>query len=297
MKTANQEFASMAEIDSVMAGLSPKEQKRAARKLLKKYDTNIKDLSAQANMKRHEIDCMNAILHWINDNESPVLEKNQCSRFHKLVDAIENGRLITNEGIDKDCPDGGLREIKNTFVVKHDWSAALGVSADEVKLPYDHCVFEFMICGRAIVVPALEIDDIKFSVFVQSGDYWALLGTNHDDGDLRTSDDIVWFVWKQIQAICIALDAEVATSTVMRAPCKLNAKRERSGKRPLADFHVIDLAKQHRVSNPSSGESGHKVRLHFRRGHWRHYEDSKTWIKWCLVGDPDLGFVSKHYSI
>jgi hypothetical protein len=33
------------------------------------------------------------------------------------------------------------------------------------------------------------------------------------------------------------------------------------------------------------------------RGHWRHYERHKTWIKWTLVGDPDLGFVDKHYRL
>lgn len=37
--------------------------------------------------------------------------------------------------------------------------------------------------------------------------------------------------------------------------------------------------------------------MHFRRGHWRHYQDHRTWIKWCLVGDPDLGFVDKHYKL
>lgn len=37
--------------------------------------------------------------------------------------------------------------------------------------------------------------------------------------------------------------------------------------------------------------------LHFRRGHWRHYGEYKTWIKWMLVGDPELGFVDKMYKL
>jgi hypothetical protein len=44
-------------------------------------------------------------------------------------------------------------------------------------------------------------------------------------------------------------------------------------------------------------EPGRKKRLHFRRGHWRHYETHKTWIKWMLVGDPDLGFIEKQYRL
>lgn len=39
------------------------------------------------------------------------------------------------------------------------------------------------------------------------------------------------------------------------------------------------------------------VRMHFRRGHWRHYQEHRTWIKWMLVGDPDLGIIEKHYRL
>jgi hypothetical protein len=42
---------------------------------------------------------------------------------------------------------------------------------------------------------------------------------------------------------------------------------------------------------------GPKRRLHFRRGHFRHFDGWKTWVNWCLVGDPDLGFVDKHYKL
>lgn len=37
--------------------------------------------------------------------------------------------------------------------------------------------------------------------------------------------------------------------------------------------------------------------MHFVRGHWRHYEVSKTWIRWHLRGDPDLGFIDKEYRL
>jgi hypothetical protein len=61
---------------------------------------------------------------------------------------------------------------------------------------------------------------------------------------------------------------------------------------------MIDLAKRHRVAHVGGASSGrHKKRLHFCRGHWRHYEKSKTWIRWCLKGDPDLGFVDAEYKL
>jgi hypothetical protein len=38
-----------------------------------------------------------------------------------------------------------------------------------------------------------------------------------------------------------------------------------------------------------------RKRLHLRRGHWRHFATYRTWIKWMMVGNPDLGFVDKEY--
>ena len=105
------------------------------------------------------------------------------------------------------------------------------------------------------------------------------------------------YIWAQIRAICIALDAEVAEHEVVRAPTKLNRKREKAGKVPIPDHYVVDLSRRHRISNSSTSGEGSKKRLHFRRGHWRHYDGFKTWVRWCLVGNPDLGFVSKDYSI
>ena len=50
------------------------------------------------------------------------------------------------------------------------------------------------------------------------------------------------------------------------------------------------------VEGPGTG-THRSPRLHFRRGHWRHYEDHKTWIRWQMVGNPDLGFVEKQYRL
>jgi hypothetical protein len=42
--------------------------------------------------------------------------------------------------------------------------------------------------------------------------------------------------------------------------------------------------------------------LHWRRGHWRTLHrateaETKTWIRKCLVGDPDRGYVAKNYRL
>lgn len=79
----------------------------------------------------------------------------------------------------------------------------------------------------------------------------------------------------------------------------INHQRERRGRLPLADYHVVMLAHRRRLE-PLPRDPGAEVtrkRLHFRRGHWRHYANHKTWIKWMLVGDPDLGFVDKEYRL
>lgn len=109
---------------------------------------------------------------------------------------------------------------------------------------------------------------------------------------------VLSFLRSQITASVILLDADVLTHEVTRAP--ISAQREwkkRGGKTPIRDYHILDLRKRHaRILNPTNGESGRRVRLHFRRGHWRHFETHKTWVKWCLVGDESLGFVHKDYA-
>ncbi len=107
------------------------------------------------------------------------------------------------------------------------------------------------------------------------------------------------FVGSQIRALSIALDAEVAIKEVTRAPNKLNRVREKAERVPVPNHYVVSLAKRSRAAPMAvshEGEHG-KRRLHFRRGHWRHFETHKTWIRWMLVGNPDLGFVDKEYRV
>lgn len=139
-------------------------------------------------------------------------------------------------------------------------------------------------------VPGID-RNMSFTSFVECRDCWY-------SPPETPLDDFEKYLWDQVRAICISLDAEIAVTTVERAPLALNEKRQKAGKPPLSDFHVVDLSKRHRVANSADGAGeGSKKRLHFRRGHWRHFETSKTWVKWCLVGNPDLGFISKSYTL
>lgn len=228
------------------------------------------------------------------------LEKNDCSRYHKLQEAAKHNRIL---GWDKDqklAPVPTQKDIvdikAHCFVIRHDWASAFSgteASGGEIVAPYEQCVFEFRFSGRTVIAVWEQSDEDRAAVMVEFGDVWFALGCIDTDHQLMRS------VRNQIRAICISLDAEVATKELVRAPHKLNEKRIRKGDIPLSDYHIVDLAKRHRIANPSAGgsEPSHHKRLHFVRGHWRHYETSKTWIKWHLRGNPDLGFIQKHYQL
>jgi hypothetical protein len=71
------------------------------------------------------------------------------------------------------------------------------------------------------------------------------------------------------------------------------------GLTPLPDYHIIDLARGLREQHqgPRSEYQG-VVRFHLRREHMRHYKDgTSTRVKWCLVGNPDLGFIDHVYKL
>lgn len=237
------------------------------------------------------------------------MERNDATRFHKLAEAGAAGRVLNAGSGNPIEGSATIGKMQHTFVVKHDWASVLAGSVDpgdQIILPYDTCSFEFRLNGATVIALASiepDVNDIPGSglallIHVMQGDVWLCFRGASTAEELAVEDRLAAFIRGQIRAICVALDAEVAVHDVIRAPHKLNEKRLAANKPPLLDYHVVDLAKRHRASaNPYSEPSGRKVRLHFRRGHWRHYEGHKTWIKWMLVGNPDLGFIQKEYSL
>jgi hypothetical protein len=223
----------------------------------------------------------------------------------------------------------------SVFVVEHDWAGAFANATDfdggDFPLPAPICVFEFRISGHAVVVTAFREEEdtsagLCMLMTIRSRHGWIINGTVHQTpsgsyaawkgktsvsadfsgGTLNPLPDddvalpVIRFVAGQIRAISIALDAEVAQANVVRAPHRSNQPPRLRKPLPDYSYHVLSLArrsKAERAEVDPNAPAGTRKRLHFRRGHWRHYQESKTWINWCLVGDPDLGFVDKHYKL
>lgn len=229
------------------------------------------------------------------------LEKNDCSRLHRFRGAIKQQRVMfANGNLLADGPINFDWEKVQPFVVEHDWASAFANATDYAdgtyNLPYSHCAFEFRISGRNVVVLAAQPEDQPvqpFLPFMEFGGYWVCTS---DDSD---KDEALQLAYSQIKAICIALDAEVAVRNAVRVSEKVNRKREAEGREPFYSYHVVSLNRRYRIGNPAKGggASQGKRRLHFRRGHWRHYAEFKTWVRWTLVGNPELGFIDKEYRL
>lgn len=296
-----------AKISELMAPLTPDQRRNVAHKLQRQYKDEIVRHQSGIEIKKARLavltkqkEVAERIGEWV---DRPVkLERNDCSRFHKLCEAVKVGAVLS---VSEDGDIDTIESYKNitdhyshVFVVKHDWANGFGDSigtaiAEEWRLPYDLCAFEFLISGYPVIVLAIQDETIARAVaFICINGVWGALG------HVKSNDcKPLMFAWEQVRAICIALDAEVASSTVERAPAKLNEKRIKAGKVPLCDYHVVDLARRRRINAFEAVAIGHRKRLHFRRGHWRHFETHKTWIKWMLVGNPELGFISSEYAL
>lgn len=239
-----------------------------------------------------------------------TLERCADSRLHDLRAAVRKGNweMLGAEDVKAEAAIFWPEEFKvppQTFLVQNDWAAPLSSVTDfdlgGVRLPYDRCCFEFSISGKHVIAHLQQNDDIiSVSPFMDVGDgYWILRGSC-PLGEVSSSPyDIGPIISAQIRAICIALDAEVAASVQVRAPYAENRSRTKQGLPPLLDHHILSLAKRTRAAPLEyTGHGTHRSpRLHFRRGHWRHFAEHKTWIKWMLVGNPDLGFISKEYRL
>lgn len=253
--------------------------------------------------KRREIDehlvktktnlnILEEVRDWISAQH--VLSKGAGSLFHKVVEAGLLGRIFYIEsGQDSKWADErefwkGISGEAHVFVIEHDWASAFkksDMTCGEIRIPYPVSCFEMVASGRHVCFLMFE-DGRQPIPVLQTSHGWAVL-----------TDADVQFIADQARAVCISLDAEVAQAEVVRAPHKLNAARLERGRLPLFDYHIVSLANRSRALALQTSASEHHKRLHWRRGHWRHFSAHKTWIKWMLVGNPDLGFVDKHYRV
>lgn len=236
------------------------------------------------------------------------IERPEGISFRRLRKAVADGNTVYLAGdAAEEAPahefEKEIFRFAEVLLIEHDWAGAFEnaeMSNAVVKLPYEVCAFEFKISGRAVIALATQFEtDIAFSPAIECGDGWLVTGFVTPLRGL-TKDKDGWqnlfnILGSQIRAACIALDAEVATSEVVREP--YSSPHGKNAHPPLKPYHVVSLAHRTARPLPLGTETGRRVRLHFRRGHWRHLDDHRTWIRWMLVGDPDLGFVDKHYKL
>lgn len=263
---------------------------------------------------------------WMKANSFNQIESNEHTRSHKLSEVVINQKesRVIHKGLYPLAPDFSKdsdadryssldlleRMIKhsNTIVVKHDWYNALGdmlqYLTSDIRLPYPITVFEFRMHGKSVTTLASQeqeegvCHEIEFTHFVEfEKDKWFRL--NNKDEMMQNA---IVLAERQALAICIALDSKIAESVKITAGSQINKKRIKAGKTPLKNYHVVDLSPEFRQKKSASEAiiSGERKspRLHWRRGHWRHYDNGdKKWINWMLVGNVDLGYIDKHYRI
>ncbi len=85
----------------------------------------------------------------------------------------------------------------------------------------------------------------------------------------------------------------------IKEPKQLNRKRSAKKLALIDEYHVLQLPVS---GNPRYEGKEHSdrnsPRLHFRRGHIRRLsEDQITWVSHCMVGNAELGIVTKEYRL
>lgn len=236
------------------------------------------------------------------------IEPPRSSKLHELYD--RDLLLMVEEGSDQLNFFTIMRDSDpQTLLIQHDWAQAFTGAHDyegaEFRLPYPLTAFEMQTHGARFTVIARESDHRPVGmIFYKHDEHWVNISSVIEldkpivtDQHFTPANQSLNAILLQIKAVCVALDAGVVETTVERAPLALNKARAKRGKAPLRDFHVVDLSKRYRTAGARvlSELTGVRKRLHFRRGHWRHYSTHRTWIKWMLVGNPDLGFIDKEY--
>jgi hypothetical protein len=259
-----------------------------------------------------------ALVSKIANTPSLSIEKIIIPQFHDWQAAFRYGRVKIHTGMSI-IGKGQFPAEVQFFVLAHDWASAVAGAADyegaDWRVPYPLCVFEFSLTGNHHVlawVQQLEnVDELIMVLVFDVAGTWYMA-----DCGYRCQGDRIWqsdfnrkyqfdrnieaigaVICPQIKAACVMLEAECVKADTVRYPSKLNAKRVKRGDPPISDYHVVKLPNRRSDSSSAEYDGPPKVRLHFRRGHWRKLADRRTWVRWCLVGDPDLGFIDKHYSL
>lgn len=227
------------------------------------------------------------------------------SALHKLVEDWHAGTVVIPEGANKAVYAAYILVQKPIFLIEHNWAGALGEEFDfndmEYRLPADFCALEFNISGHRVI--HIEAQNYGALLAIQVGKQWVamMLPPGYQLPTQRAEGlaGIIQITGQNARALAVVLDSGIATSNEVQAAAALNKARAKSGKIPISDYHVVYLRAQHERVDADDSGIGSRKRLHFRRGHYRHFADGKrkTWIRWTLAGDPNLGFIEKRYRL
>lgn len=108
-----------------------------------------------------------------------------------------------------------------------------------------------------------------------------------------------------ISALMLLNCKNVATEQVA-PPIKLNKNRQRRGKLPIFDYHILKVIAGKGTSGGSCQGDGTSPRVHLCRGHFKRYTDDKpllgkhTGLYWWqphVRGSKEAGVVHKDYSV
>lgn len=252
------------------------------------------------------------------------LEAPQHSVMHQCMDNLNFSLASLNRDSGDIVDVSSIDNVSiHSLMMTHDWAAVLGDHPDtqgEWDLPYDMQCFEFQVSGLRVCAfvssMGVMVDAPAMFLTIRSpakcwfyDGHWIELLPDHfkllsHGKPFKGSIDALPLrnmIYQQIRACSIMLDAEVAEAQAFRAHYRANKPRGDRPPLPPMSHHIVSLANRKRIGNKlpvgELHEPSRHVRLHFRRGHWRHFESHKTWIKWMLVGDPELGFVDKDYRL
>lgn len=246
-------------------------------------------------------------------------EKSQISHRHDFEAAMIDYRVLAPLLPDPNV--GSKSRVPTpTFLIEHNWSSAFRGAQEfdegDYRLPFENTCFEFKISGRHVCAFALEVAGIKtIAIAVETKNFgWVIphftLQLTNGQWKLERTVQSTWdqqcallaqMVANQVRAVCISLEAEATVPYEVAPPEKLNKARERRGQIPFLSYHVVRLNRKQIVRTEGGEMIGTKTRLHFRRGHYRHFDaarpEVRAWVRWHLVGNPDLGFVDKQYRL
>lgn len=296
------------------------ERRIALRKLIRERQAELRKLDRaheeKSQLAEREIKILNSVqqIHDWSKNSSLNFEKASADFYFDFQRSLATGhvdrfRLTDHILAPTEQFSSEIVKKSEVFVIQHDWASVLS-NASEVcnspfNLPYEVCAFCFRIGEKPCVFFSAEVDTRIMLLPAVKLSRWVLLDMIYERFDGGWLCDVPEMRFKfvdrageQIRAACIALDAEVASADIQRHPHEGIVGK--NSHLPLPTYRVVTLSRQsprHSAPNFSADTFSRKKRLHFRRGHWRHFTHFKTWIRWTLVGDPDLGFVDKEYRL